>query len=1374
MKKRFFLLFVMVGLLVTLASCAASNKYDKLTLDSDYYEIYKGQTLEIKPIVNKGSAVKDVTVEYSSYDETIATYVDGKLQGVEYGETIIKVVYAGNATICDVAKVKVVEHDLASEVEVDETPVSLYETDTYQITCAEAPAAVYTFESSNEDVATVDANGVVTAALDGAQHNDGKAVITVTASDLYGAVEDVVFTVEVTVKEAHFAISYELEGGELSGTYVTEYDYHEACTLPVPTRKGYTFEGWLLNGETVEAIPANTEGAVTVKAQWKAITWTITYELDGGVNAEANPESYETDGEAVVLAEPTKEGHTFAGWYLDGELVTELPTNTHDHLTVVAKWTVNSYYVKLWGMVQVYQAYGEYFALNGTEPRAKEGHTFIGWDIYEDGKEGDGEVDDIPETMPAYNTVAVEVYAVNTYTITYNDFNALSNENAKEYTYGKGYTLLDPNKPGYTFEGWYTNEEFEGEAVEAISATDTGNKVFYAKYTKIVYTVTFDANGGDAVETIEFNVATETFALEPATRLGYTFLGWFDAEGVEVKEVVKGTIKNIEVKAEWELNEYVIKFSKGDGASYIPNLAYTVNTPALDFTSGVVTIDGEEYTFAKEGYSLVGWTIAKSGFANNDGAAFGPSLVLDPVELIAKGIGESVFAVAKWEINDYTITYVVDGKETEETYEFGAAVTAPANPEKEGHTFAGWDVEIPATMPGKDLTITAKFEANKYTITVYLDDNGTVLVFQNQPYGTDNLLTTLEGRTKVGYSFVGWDIKTPEKDFDGEVDETPLTVQAFDIVAKPVYDLNLYTITVHLDDNGTVLVFQNQPYGTANLLTTLNARDKVGHEWIGWDIQTPEKDFDGEVDETPLTVQAFDIVAKPVYDPDTYNITYKGQGATNSAEFPATYDFGVGLTLPVASKPGYKFLGWTVEEESEEYVTAISAEETGDKVFYAQWELQTSTLTFDANGGEAVEAIEFTILVKGQELPVTTKEGYTFVGWFETVGEKELEVTEITGRPSSFTVVAKWEALEYGITYDLAGGALPEGKSNPDKYLSDAKVELVAPEKEGYEFAGWLVNDKLIETFPSNSYADVELVASWTVKTYVVTLVVDGEETEVEFEYGAKVEGIATPEKENYTFKAWSPALPATMPAENLTVEATWRATIYTITYVAPETVKNNNPKEYTVESETIVLEAFEAEHIEFKGWYSDEALTVELKEIAKGTSGNLTVYASYEAAKYAINYTLPEIEGLMFVTTGTNKPLEAEYEYASVHELEDLELPGYTFDGWYANGNKVEEIDAAYYEANKDLTFVAKYTINEYTLTFDAVLEGVEAPEAVKYNIESPIELPTLAKEGYVFKGWGYYAEGKFIALATNKIEKGNFGNITFYAIWEAAEAAE
>jgi hypothetical protein len=110
MKKRFFLLFVMVGLLVTLASCAASNKYVKLTLSADYYEVYKGQTIEILPTVNKGSAVKDVTIEYSwqetIFDVTASISGSGSIDpsgttSVVSGESFTLTINADNPTVTD-------------------------------------------------------------------------------------------------------------------------------------------------------------------------------------------------------------------------------------------------------------------------------------------------------------------------------------------------------------------------------------------------------------------------------------------------------------------------------------------------------------------------------------------------------------------------------------------------------------------------------------------------------------------------------------------------------------------------------------------------------------------------------------------------------------------------------------------------------------------------------------------------------------------------------------------------------------------------------------------------------------------------------------------------------------------------------------------------------------------------------------------------------------------------------------------------------------------------------------------------------------------------------------------------------------------------
>lgn len=1456
MKKRFFLLFVMVGLLVTLASCAASNKYVKLTLDSDYYEVYKGQTLEILPSVNKGSSVGDVTIEYSSYDESVATYANGKLQGVEYGETIIKVVYAGNATICDVAKVVVVEHDLAAEVGVDETPIEFYETDSYVIPCVEAPEAIYTFESSNNDVATVDANGKVTATLDGAQHNDGKAVITVTASDIYGVVEDIVYEVEVTVKEAHFAITLDLAGGVV-GEYAPEYDYHVEYVLPIPTRAGYTFEGWLAeDGSTVATIPAHSEGAVKFVAQWKEITYTVKYELNGGVNAESNPVEYESDAD-ITLAEPTKEGHTFAGWYVNGELVTKLPTTAYDHLVVVAKWTVNQYTIKfvvdgketvltqdfgseIVAPETVKEGYsfakwdkevpatmpvvegelvitaewtinkyiitivndaeaddidvivGNYGATLPTigDP-VKEGHTFAGYDkeipatmpaedlvitakwtvnqytirfdsvggtripsftadygtevpcFINPEKEGHtflGWDPEVPATVPAENVTLTAKWEVNKYTITYEfELDALINENATEFTYGVGYTLVDANKPGYIFQGWFDAEDNKVTEIAANTAKDV---TLYGKFVKEVYTVTFDSNGGEAVEPIEFTISDKV-ELPVLERLGYTFLGWFNGE-TKVEEIAAGTIENLELVAEWEKLVYYIKFSEVGGTD-IPNLTYSIDSGVVDFTSGVVTINGNEYNFAKEGHTFLGWTIGASGF--DDRKAYGPSLALDPVELFTKGVHNDIFAVAKWQINDYTITYVVDGEETVEKYQYNAAVTAPADPEKVGHTFAGWDVEVPTTMPGKDLVINAKFNVNNYVVKLF----GTLNIAQ--PYGSDYVVRGTVDPVKEGYTFVGWDIYKEGETGDGVADELPLTVPAYNTIAMPVFEINQYTVSFD-SKGGSEVAAITQDYNTA--LVAPADPTKLGNTFLGWDVNG-----DGNVDAFPATVPAEDITLEAVWDPDSYAITYV-DGGLNSADFPKEYDFGFGLELPVGSKPGYVFLGWFADEKLTEAVEAISATDTGAKTLYGAWDYAQLTLTFDANGGKAVEAKEFTIQTKDWELPATTKAGYTFAGWFN--GENEVKV--LNENTESFTVVAKWTPNVYSIKFDVNGVVTT--------LTQDFGTEIVAPTelvKEGHKFAGW---DKEVPATMPVVEDELVITAKWTVNTYVVTFVVDGVETEVEVEFGAKVEAIANPEKANYDFVKWTPALPATMPAEDLEVAAVWKATVYTITYVAPEGVVNNNPATYTVESAAIEFVPFITDHIEFLGWYADAALTEECEGIAKGSSGNVTVYAKYQAAKYAINYVLPGIHGEKFVTTDKKAPEAAQYEYGTVHQLENLELPGYTFDGWFVNGVKVTEINAEYYEANTDLKFTPAYTMNTYTLTFHVDIEGVETPAAISYNVVSSVDLPKLTAEGYNFLGWGYYAEGKFYQLEGLKIEAGNFGNITLYAVWETIVATE
>ena len=115
---------------------------------------------------------------------------------------------------------------------------------------------------------------------------------------------------------------------------------------------------------------------------------------------------------------------------------------------------------------------------------------------------------------------------------------------------------------------------------------------------------------------------------------------------------------------------------------------------------------------------------------------------------------------AKWTANSYTITFDTDGGSeiAPITQDYGTAITAPADPTREGYTFIGWDKAIPATMPAEDLTITAQWRINQYTIA-FDTDGGSEIAPITQDYGT--AITAPADPTREGYTFIGWDKAIP-------------------------------------------------------------------------------------------------------------------------------------------------------------------------------------------------------------------------------------------------------------------------------------------------------------------------------------------------------------------------------------------------------------------------------------------------------------------------------------------------------------------------------------------------------------------------------------------------------------------------------------
>ena len=172
----------------------------------------------------------------------------------------------------------------------------------------------------------------------------------------------------------------------------------------------------------------------------------------------------------------------------------------------------------------------------------------------------------------------------------------------------------------------------------------------------------------------------------------------------------------------------------------------------------------------KEGYTFIGWYNGESEWN------FETPVTAD------------LTLTAKWQINRYTITFdTAGGSEVPSiTQDYGTAITAPANPAKTGYTFAGWDKTIPATMPAENITLTARWTVNQYTITFKPENGGQDIVIK-QDYGT--AITAPANPTKTGYTFAGWD-KT-----------IPTTMPAGDMTITARWTENRVIVIIRPDDS---------------------------------------------------------------------------------------------------------------------------------------------------------------------------------------------------------------------------------------------------------------------------------------------------------------------------------------------------------------------------------------------------------------------------------------------------------------------------------------------------------------------------------------------------------------------------------------------
>ena len=702
-------------------------------------------------------------------------------------------------------------------------------------------------------------------------------------------------------------------------------------------------------------------------------------------------------------------------------------------------------------------------------------------------------------------------------------------------------TLNEPTKEGYMFKGW-TGGPCSGISADVpqrdvtIAAGSRGNREYTANWAAI-HTISFNSNGvNDVLPPIVDTVGADISAIvnpiidgtTVPTRTGYNFTGWSGEIPTTIPDY------DVTLTAQWTPAIYTITIDYAGG-----------ELPEGETNLETYTVETEDFTLVnptKTGSTFNGWN------TGND--------IVETVT-IEKGSTGNLSYTAEWTLNQHTITFVTNGGTAIPaiTQNYGTSVTAPQNPKREGYKFKSWDKTIPATMPDEDMTITAQWRVNQYTIS-FNDEDGTELASVTADYG--ELIYAPKAPVKTGYDFVKWNANFP------------MPMPAEDLTISPVWKVRSHTVTFNTD-GGSEVAAVTKNYGEA--IDNPANPTKEHYEFKGWDMTIPATmpdedltitalwqvnqytitfaDEDGQVLATVTVdygkqIEAPDAPAKTGYDfvkwdadfpmpmPDnnpTVNAVWKLHQSTikfiesdSTVIATITQDYGTDITAPEPEKTGYS-LNW-----DKEVPATMPAE---DLTITAQWKINSYTITFATNGGSAVESItdDFGTAIVAPANP--TRKGYVFKGWNPEI--------PATMPAEDLTITAQWKKNSYTIAFDANGG------SPVDEITESVGAEIdvpANPTRKGYTFKGW--NPEIPATMPAE---DLTITAQWEINSYTIVFDTDGGTAiaSITQPYGSEVVAPQKPEKTGYDFKGWDKEIPAVMPDSNLTIKAVWVAIHVTI-----------------------------------------------------------------------------------------------------------------------------------------------------------------------------------------------------------------------------------
>lgn len=807
---------------------------------------------------------------------------------------------------------------------------------------------------------------------------------------------------------------------------------------------------------------------------------------------------------------------------------------------------------------------------------------------------------------------------------------------------------------------------------------------------------------------------------------------------------------------------------------------------------------------APTGYSFIGWYE-------------GSNLISSSLQ-VSVTMSANRTLVAKYQIKSYVVNAVSDDttkgivSPAGQTVEHGKNATVTAN-RKTGYKFDGWyngttkvTSANPYTFaPTTNITLTAKWTINTISDTVKISPSGGGTVSPNPITGQENTAISTTATPATGYNFKYW--RYNDLSISGGYSESITNPLEFTITGKrditAVFELKSYTVTWNANGGTVSPASVSKTHGsTLGTLPTPTraATAEYSYTFAGWFTAASGGT---QISSTTTVTGNVTYYAHWTATKRSYTATFNGNGGSTPSPSTITKTYGSELgTLPTCSRTGYTFLGWYTASSGGTKISSAT-KIIGTVTYYAQWSINSYTLTYNVNGGNAVSPASKSVQYGSAygTLPTPTKNSdaeftYAFAGWYTAASGGTQVTANTTMGAGNTTIYAHWTATRrsYTISYQTTYGSLNR-TSQSVAYGSKGSCTLTMPSNDAqytYTFQGWYTaangggtkvgSSLTLETPSVKGAATYYAYVTRSTRSYTHTFNANGGGTvspaTITKAYNTALGTLPTVSRTGYTFVGWfdtsaasggTQATTTTKVTGTKTWYARWSINSYTFTF---DKNGGNTPSTTTITKEyntavgtlpTCTRNADNTYTYAFAGWFDTSAssggtqLTTSTKVIS-----NKTWYARWTATYK--NYTVT-----WNGNGGTPSKSSSSFHYNNaLGTLPTATRTGYTFKGWSTSNTGTVNVNTTT-KVTANVTYYAVWTINSYTWTFDANGGTGNTTKTLNYNATLST-LPTASRastaaNNYTFAGWfdtDASTGGTQLTTSTKCT-----GNKTWYARW-------